>query len=242
MKRLIATLLLLLPLAAAAQSDSTAIRIVERYLGILNIDALPHDSMLVLTTEITSPTDGDTFTMRRLYAWPQMFLVEVRTANGKLQTGLCGNGKDNYHAYSEKYDAWRNITAESFYNRLYGFDFRGPLYNWRNDNAELTYGGHTTYKGQNLEVVNVSAPGFFHRTYLFEPSGLLSAILERDTVDEHYGKLMDAHIDWKVIHEYLTVGQTIIPSLESFMRAGSLTVLRTEAHLEERNNLLFYKD
>ena len=241
MKKLLAILILLLPLTAFSQSDSTAIRIVERYLNILNIEALPHDSMLVLTTEITSPTGGDTFSMRRLYAWPQMFLVEVRTADGKLQTGLCGNGTD-YRVYSEKYNAWRNITTASFYDRLYGFDFRGPLYNWRNDNAEMTYGGHTTYKGQKLEVVNVSAPGFFHRTYLFEPSGILSAIIENDTIDEHYGKLMDAHIDWKIIHEYQNVGQTIIPALESFMREGELTVMRTEAHLEERNNLLFKKD
>lgn len=242
MKRLVLTLILALPLAVAAQSDSAAVRIVERYLAIMNIDAMPADSMLVATTQIVYPITGDTLTMRRLYAAPHMFRVEVRDADGKLQTGLCGDGISHYRAYSTHAMQWRSITRESYFSRLGGFDLRGPLYDWRNENAYLTYRGATEYKGQRLDVVHFSAPGYFGRLYMFEPSGLLSVILEEDSVDDGYHALLDAHIDWKCVHEYAHVGPLLIPSIESFMREKTLTVLHTEAHLEKRDNDQFRQD
>ena len=124
MKRLLLALLAFLPLAAAAQSDSTAIRIVDRYLNIMNVQALPADSMLVVNTQIVYPTTGDTLTMRRLFVPPQMFRIEVRDSRGRLQTGLCGNGKDRFRAFSAHGGQWRDITVESYYNRLGGFDIR----------------------------------------------------------------------------------------------------------------------
>ncbi len=242
MKKIFFIFATILPLAVAAQSDSTAIRIVDRYLNIMNVGALPTDSTLVINTQIVYPSTGDTLTMRRLYAPPQMFRVEVFNSKGELQTGLCGNGKDRFRAFSPTSGWWRDITVESFYNRLGGFDVRGPLYNWRNDNAYLTYRGQTDYKGQKLEVVHYSAPGFFKRLYMFEESGLLSVIIEEDTVDEGYNALHDAHIDWKCVHEYTNIGPAILPSLESFMREKLLTVLRSEMHFEKRDNLQFNQD
>lgn len=242
MKRLLLSLAILLPLAAAAQSDSVAVRIVDRYLNIMNVGALPTDSMLVVNTQIIYPSTGDTLSMRRYYAPPQMFRVEVYDQNGKLQTGLCGNGKDRYRAYSTRSEWWRDITVESFYNKLGGFDVRGPLYNWRTDNAYLTYQGRTEYKGQQLDVVHYSAPSFFRRQYMFEESGLLSVIIEEDSVPEGFFPYHDAHIDWKCIHEYTTVGPAILPSLESFMREKLLTVMRSEMRLEKRDNLIFNQD
>ncbi len=242
MKRLTLILLCLLPLAASAQSDSTAIRIVNRYLNIMNIDALPKDSMLVVNTLITYPTTGDTLHMKRYYAAPQMFRIEVRQADGTLQTGLCGNGDKRFRAFAPKSGWWRDITPESFYSRLYGFDIRGPLYNWQNNNAYLTYRGRTEYKGEHLDVVHFTAPGFYSRLYMFESSGLLSVIIEEDSLDEHYKQLNDARIDWKCEHEYTNVGPAILPSLESFMRENTLTVLRSEMKLEKRDNLIFNQD
>ena len=242
MKRFALALTLLLPLAAAAQSDSTAIRIVDRYLKIMNIDAMPADSMLVATTEIVYPISGDTFTMQRYYATPQMHRIEVRKTDGSLQTGLYGNGSDTYKAYTDKYRQWVSVTTESFYSRLGGFDLRGPLYNWRSANAYLVYRGKTSYKGQQLDAVHYSAPGFFGRLYLFEPSGLLSAIIEDDTVNDGYNALLDAHIDWKCIHEYDYVGPMLLPTVESFMRQNTLTIMRTRMRLEKRDNSLFNHD
>lgn len=242
MRHLALTIALLLPLMAAAQSDSAAIRIVDRYLGIMNIDALPADSMLVVNTQIIYPQTGDTLTMKRIYAPPQMFRVEVRNPDGTLQTGLCGNGDKRYRAYSSRSGWWRDITTSTFYSALGGFDVRGPLYNWRADNAYLTYRGTTDYKGQQLDVVHYSAPGFFKRLYMFESTGMLSVIIEEDTVDEGYNALHDAHIDWKCFHEYANVGPATLPVLESFMREKTLTVLRSEMHLEKRDNLQFNQD
>ena len=102
MKRLLICIICLTPMVASAQSDSTAIRIVNRYLDIMNIEALPQDSMLVVNTTITYPTTGDTLYMKRLYAPPQMFRVEVRLPNGTLQTGLCSNGKKRFRLQSER--------------------------------------------------------------------------------------------------------------------------------------------
>lgn len=242
MKRLLLLFATILPLAAAAQSDSTAARIVDRYLKIMNIDALPADSMLVVNTQIVYPATGDTFNMRRLYAQPMMFRVEVRDSKGKLQTGFCSNGKNRYRSFSPEKGWWRDIPAANFYNRFKGFDIRGPLYTWRTDNAYITYRGRTEYKGQQLEVVHYSAPGFFKRLYMFEESGLLSVILEEDSIDGDYEVPADAHIDWKCIHEYTMVGPALLPSVESFMRKELLTVMRSEMHLEKRDNLQFNQD
>lgn len=242
MKRLLICILCLMPLVASAQSDSTAIRIVNRYLDIMNIDALPQDSMLVVNTTITYPTTGDTLYMKRLYAPPQMFRVEVRLPNGTLQTGLCSNGKKRFRVFSPNSIWWRDITPESFYSRLSGFDLRGPLYNWQSSNAYLTYRGRTEYKGQQMDVVHFTAPGFFNRLYMFESSGLLSLIIEEDSVNEGSRPLDEAHIEWKCEHEYTNVGPVILPSLESFMREKTLTVLRSEMKLEKRDNLQFNQD
>ncbi len=242
MKRLLLAIIMLLPLWACAQSDSLAIHIVDRYLRIMNVDALPADSMLVATTEIVYPTTGDTFTMQRYYAPPQMFRIEVRQSDGSLETGLYGNGDGVYRAYSERHKQWVGVTRESYFSRLGGFDLRGPLYNWRSDNAYLTYRGQAEFKGQKLDAVHYSAPGFFGRLYLFEPSGLLSAIIEDDTVDDGYNALLDAHIDWKVIHEYDHVGPALLPTVESFMRQQILTVLRTRMHFEKRDDSIFNND
>ncbi len=233
---------LLLPLGIAAQSDSAAIRIVERYLDIMNIKALPTDSMLVVNTQIIYPQSGDTMNMKRLYAPPQMFRIEVYDNKGLLQTGLCGNGGTRGYVFSSKFDTWRTVTSESFFERLSGFDVRGPLYNWQSNNAYLTYRGKTEYKGQYLDAVYYTAPGAFKRTYFFEESGMLSLIVEEDSVDEGFSALRDAHIDWKCIHEYSVVGPAILPSLESFMRENTLTVMRSEMHLEKRDDQQFTQD
>lgn len=247
MKRLLTTLslclLAALPHGIHAQADSASARIVDRYLGILNIDALPQDSLLVLTTTITTSGSDDTVVMQRLFQPPQMFRVDVRDSRG-LQTGLCSNGKDRFRAYSEINGWWGDITPESFHRRLTGFDFRGPLYNWRSTNPVMTYLGKVTVEQRNvqLDAVRVEVEGNYTRIYMFEESGLLSVIVEQDNSIDPKRVLEDTHIQWKCEHEYDKVGPTVLPSLESFMRDGRLTVLSTEMHLEPRNNLKFNQD
>ena len=225
-----------------AQTDSVAARLVDRYLDILNIDALPQDSMLVLTTTITTPGSSDTITMRRLFQPPQMFRVEVRDAIG-LQSGLYTNGKGLYRAYAEN-KGWGVIAPDNFYLRLTGFDFRGPLYHWRTGGLMMKYIGKVdvAQKGEELDAVRVEVDGMYTRLYMFEESGLLSVIVELDEGANERSLLKDTHIQWKCEHEYNRVGPTLLPSLESFMRNGQLTVLRTEMHLEPRDDKPFNHD
>ncbi len=235
---------MLTPMVAIGQTDSSAARIVDRYLDILNIKALPMDSMLVMTTEITQPGSTDTIVMRRLFQQPQMFLVEVRGSNG-LQSALCSDGKTYYRSYSPKYEQWHNLERGTFFSHLTGFDFRGPLYNWRNTGLMMSYRGKV--KAQNkgnveLDVVRVEVEGRYMRDYMFEPSGLLSVIVESDSIMKDAGIYEDAHIEWKIIHEYDNIGRTLLPTVESFARDSVITIMRTEMHFEPRNDDKFYRE
>lgn len=49
-------------------------------------------------------------------------------------------------------------------------------------------------------------------------------------------------VEYKVIHEYLPVNECLVPSQESFMRDGVLTIMNTTAHFEPRNNMTFNQD
>ncbi|MBR6844278.1 MAG: hypothetical protein IKM79_04160 [Bacteroidales bacterium] len=234
--------IMLLPMAAWAQVDSTSARIVDRYLDILNIDALPQDSMLVLTTTITSTGSNDTVVMQRWYQSLHMFRVEVKGSTG-LQTALCGNGKNRYRGYLEGM-GWGDMTSTAFYNHLIAFDFRGPLHGWRAKNLIMSYAGkvNVEQREEKLDAVRVEVEGSYTRLYLFEPSGLLGVIVELDEALDSSRVTRESHIEWKCEHEYGMIGETLLPTLESFMRDNRLTILRTEMHFEPRNDKLFNHD
>lgn len=236
-------LLALLPLAATAQSD-TAATIVDRYEQLLGPERLPQDSMLTMVTTITSPGSQDTFIMKRWYVPPRMMRVEVWYKD-TLQTGLCTNGKDRFRTYSPKSGFWNDKPDYLFYEELDGYDFRGPLHNWRAKGMTLTYKGITRAKGDyELQTVTVEGPMMFTRHYMFEPSGLLAVIIETDELDTtEYHNNGEPHTEWKIEHEYMEVGpSSLLPKVESFMRGGILTIMQSEAWLEPKQTLLFNKD
>ena len=238
----ILTLLALLPLGALGQKD-TAAAIVDRYITLLGHDRLSQDSVLAMVTTITSPGSQDTFVMKRWFMPPRMMRVEVW--HGKeLQTGLCTNGKDRYRIFFPEKGYWEDRPDYAFYEKIENYDFRGPLYNWRAHGLTLTYKGVTKAKGVELQTVIVEGPGMYTRHYMFEPSGLLSVIIETDEIDTvEYGRSDEPHTEWKIEHEYMELGTaSLLPKEESFMRGGVLTVLRTEAWFEPRQTLLFNKD
>jgi hypothetical protein len=242
-KLILIALLALMPLVSTAQAD-TAATIVDRYLDLLGVDRLPQDKMLTLVTTITSPGSQDTFIMKRWYIAPRMMRVEVWYGD-TLQTGLCTNGKDRYRVYKPMLGYWEEKPDYAFYEDMQSYDFRGPLYNWRNNGLKLRYKGITRAKGDHeLQTVIVEGPKLFTRHYMFEPTGLLAVIIETDEYDSteyHYNG--EPHTEWKMEHEYMQVGTaSILPKEESFMRDGVLTILRTEAKLEPKQTLLFNKD
>lgn len=246
-KKTIIALLAVLPMAAAGQgvetNADTAARIVDRYVGMLNYGALPSDSVLTMRTVVTVGDQGDTFVMLRWFVPPQMMRLEVWKGK-RLHAALCTNGKDRYRQYKPDLGYWVTVEKVGFYERLVGYDFRGPLYNWRAHGASLKYKGLTTAMGgHRLETVEVEAPGQYKRYYFFEPTGLLSVIVETDEIDvDEYKKSDLTRIEWKCFHEYLQIGESLLPKQESFLRQGMLTVEETEAHFEPFDALLFNID
>ena len=240
-------LAMLLPTLVAAQDhllrEDTAARLVDRYLDILNIDALPHDSLLVLETQITVVGTTDTFLMRRWYSWPQMLRLEVWHGDD-MHGGLCTNGTSRYRSYNRSLGYWIDVEPERFYDGMVGYDFRGPLYNWRTANLQLSYKGKVQVTGGRvLESVRVESPNLFTRYYMFEPNGLLAIIIETDEMEGKRNEQSEKlRIEWKCMHEYLSVGSTVLPRLESFLRNGELTVLETKARLEPRRDIIFNSD
>lgn len=244
MRKTLLTLALLLPLAAAAQD--TAETVVERYLRLLNYEALPTDSTLVMETTITFYGTADTFIMRRFYAAPTMMRVEVWHGD-TLTTGFCTNGGNRHREYIRFNGWWNDIDHITFHNKINYYDFHGPLYRWQERGINLTYMGSVTAKGEQLQVVRAEQQGYYTRYYMFEQqSGLLVIVQERDMdttkKEDPLKALRISPIEYEVIHEYMPVGESLIPSEISYMRDGLLTIMRTQVHLEPRDNLLFNKD
>lgn len=234
--------LTVLTLTARGQAVDTAAQIVDRYLELLGNDRWPSDSTLVLQTVITSPGSADTFVMKRWFTPPHMTRVEVWLGK-TLQTGMCSNGNDRFRRFNPSLGYWIDLSSLNYYNRMIGYDFRGPLYQWRTQGVILTYKGPATVMGQEgLEAVKVEVPERYARYYFFEPSGLMSMIVETTELDTMRTDVDRSHIDWKFIHEYQQIGNSMLPRLESFMRDGKLTVMETSAYFEKRNTLIFNQD
>ena len=248
------TLLLLLALLATglqAQAPDSAEAIVGRYLKLLNYEGLPKDSTLMLETTVTFHGSADTFTVKRWYAVPSMMRVEVWKGK-KLSEGLCTNGSTRHREYSSRNGWWNDINHERFHEKLNAYDFRGQLFMWQMRGVKLSYRGTATAKGQQLYVVRAEQENNYPRLYFFEQeSGLLVLMKEVDennddavssTSQQVLRQLKIKPIDYKFYHEYLPVHQSLVPSQESFMREGLLTLMNTTARLVPRDNLLFNKD
>lgn len=247
MKRILLATLLLTPLALGAQNHQfvikdTAAHVVDTYLRMLNFEALPDDSTLYLESTITSPGSPDTLVMHRWYAKPEMHRVEVRR-NGTLISGLCTNGKDRYRKYIPRLGYWEDLASDKFQTEFLGYDFRAPLHQWRDNGITLAWNGTTLYKEQSLHVVKAIDPNRYDRYYMFDPSlNLLTLVIEELTVNGDSVDASPSHIDWKAFHEYQPIGESLVPSLESFMRDGNITIIATRPQLQPRNTLIFNRD
>lgn len=246
MKKTFITLLLLLPTLAfgqQAESEDTAATVVDRYLMMLNIEGYSEDSMLVMETAITVYGIDDTLWMRRWFAPSKRHRMELWHKD-TLTDGLISNGEDVYLHYNAAKKRWEEVTGMDFNTRISGYDFRGPLYLWRWRGSKLTWNGLTELNGKPLQVVKVSTPGMYNRFYMFDPgNGLLTLVVESKEYEK--GSQIpkeESHIDWKSFHEYLPVSNHLVPSLESFMRNGRLTILSTTAHLEYIRPRMFNRE
>lgn len=244
MKRL-ALLLLLLPLPCLrAQTDTfdTAWTVVERYRNMLHYDALPKDSMLVMETTATIHGQPGNFLIKRWFVAPDKIRVEVWDEDS-LTAGYCTNGADRYREYSPSKEWWSDLSAEAFALRMEPYDFRCPLHDVDTAETTLTYAGSTTLRGFPLQAVKAEQKGVYSRYYLFEEqSGLLLFIIETDEMTGTTLVRKYSHSDWKAFHEYQPVGGSLIASEESYQREGRLTIMKTTAHFERIDALLFNQD
>ena len=245
MKRLL-LLFILLPLALQAQDSAEVI--VNRYLHLLNYEELPQDSTLVLETTITFHGSNDTFTLRRWFTPPTMMRVEVWRGNQQTD-GYCTNGGDRHREYISRAGWWRDMDHSLFHEKIAAYDFRGPLYNWQLFGTRLSYKGVVMAKGQRLQVVSAEQRNNYTRYFFFdEQSGLLVLMQEKDETpvnnmnDQVLRQVHTQPIEYKVVHEYLPMGKSLIASQESFMRDGLLTIMETKAHFIPRDNLIFNQD
>ena len=245
MKRLL-LLFALLPLALQAQDSAEVI--VNRYLHLLNYEELPQDSTLVLETTITFHGSNDTFTLRRWFTPPTMMRVEVWRGNQQTDC-YCTNGGDRHREYISRAGWWRDMDHSLFHEKIAAYDFRGPLYNWQLFGTRLTYKGVVMAKGQRLLVVSAEQRNNYTRYFFFdEQSGLLVLMQEKDETpvnnmnDQVLRQVHTQPIEYKVVHEYLPMGKSLIASQESFMRDGLLTIMETKAHFIPRDNLIFNQD
>lgn len=239
-------LLLLLPtlIGPRAQTSSfdSAWTVVERYRTMLNYSALPKDSMLVMETTVTYYGQPDTFVIKRWFTPSAMLRVEV-WAGDSLTAGYCSNGSDRYREYSSYMAWWNDLTPEAFTRRMQPYDFHCPLHDIDTGEVTLTYAGRTTLRGHPLLAVRAEQKNVYTRYYLFEEqSGLLLFIIETDEMSNSTLMRQYSHSDWKAIHEYLPVGGSLIASEESYQRDGLLTIMKTKAHFEQVDNLLFNQD
>lgn len=248
MKKAMFTIVLVAAALTAAAQDhqyrtDTAADLVDRYLRMQNADAMPADSMLQLVTTAYTVGGTDTFTIRRWYAVPLMHRIEVWHGRS-LQAAYCSNGHNRFRMYKPDLGYWVDITADMFYDRLTGYDFRGPLYGWRAQNAQLGYEGRVSVRDHGeLQSVYVRAPFRFGRRYMFDDNGLLALIVETGEMDTtEYRPYEAARIEMKFMHEYQIVGPMMLPKEESFVRRGHVNVQKTEAAIVGRDELLFNID
>ncbi len=242
MKGKIALLLLLIPMWIQAQDSAQMV--VNRYLELLNYEALPKDSMLVMETTITFRESLDTFTMHRYFQSPGMMRVEVWYGDS-LTEAFCTNGSTRHRIYSPSQEWWDDYPHEEFHSRIQPYDFRGPLYAWKGFDIKLTWLGMSNVDGHRLQTVKTEQKDHYNRIYFFDPqSGLLVLIMEEDAMPEgsYKSPLAEPPIDFKFIHEYMPVGASLIPSQESYRRKGDLTIMQTVFSLKPRNDLLFNQD
>ena len=245
MKRTLIAWLLLLPALASAQQwddNDTATQVVDRYLRLLNVESYSEDSMLVMETAVTVYGSGDTMTLRRWFSPAKKHRVEL-WYDGQLREGLISNDEDVFLHYNAEGKRWDTVSKKEFSTLVSGYDIRGPLYLWRWRGAKLTWNGLTELKGAPLQVVKVERPERYDRYYMFDPvSGLLVLIVETEHYTGDTEPIKGSHIDWKSCHEYLPVSNHLVPSLESFMRNGKLTIMSTTAHLEPIRPRIFNRE
>ena len=220
---------------------------VDRYVQMLNIDHLPQDSLLVMETAITTNLDSkDTIWMRRWYAAGEKHRIEV-WIDKKLNFGLTSNGKDRFRNYRSAYETWEAITKENFSNRSCRATTSAGRSTAGARKAPRSPGtAPRTSKGTPCRWSRWYAPRCTTATTCSTPpadcSPSSSRPTARTTAPPRSAPAPRTSSGRASTNTCPVTAPHLLPSLESFMRSGTLTVLSTTMHLEPRNDELFNKD
>lgn len=222
MKKIAIVLIMALGLNAAAQQKpetaDSAEAIVDRYMEMMEPASNRTDSILYMETYIYfRSTPHDTAIMKRWFLPPNRFRYELWFGD-TLREGAYSDGKKVFREYQwDMLDGWTRVAESRYYVIVPGYDFRGPLYNWRANGSEMKYLGIWNFQGNKVYRVLMETPDKYNRYLLFEKeSGLLFMIQETNEHSEYSRHIAYKHPDWHAYHEYQPVGAALLPSIESY--------------------------
>lgn len=226
MKKILLVLLLIPSfLGVKAQQDS-AIMLVEGFLKFANYDSYVKDSVLYIESEIVKRYgEGDTVRIKRWYCPPNNYRIEVWSGR-RPEVAMIGYKDSSFMYYFSSDRSWRHVHVDNFYQREWEYDFRSPLYFWKNNGMELTYEGTLDFEGSEVQQVLVRAPNMFDRHYLFEKkTGLYFMYIEDGTRLDSDSVFTKHPVDWRAVHEYMPFRKGFYPSFESYQADGDIILI-----------------
>ena len=238
-------LAVVLPLRGISQQDDTtrAIRIIDNYIGMMDLERIDTDSAICITTYVIdqSHTEDTMF----IYRWYQgdRYRIEI-WQGGRVGEGVYSDGEKTHRRFHSGQRQWVSLTRESLYGFRYRLDVRGALLDWRIKGAEPRYDSEVTYNGAKADRLFVQEPGKFDRYYYFEQaSGLLFMVTEEN---HSYGdaRIVDEsrRVDYRGWHEFIPFRGLMMPSIESYQAGGSKVVLYHHYSIQQVSPTLFTED
>ncbi|MBP5540601.1 MAG: hypothetical protein J6X88_03030 [Bacteroidales bacterium] len=226
-----------------AEDTARGIKIVDRYANYVNYERICHDSILFIVTHIIDyEHPEDTMTIYRWYHWPNQERFEM-WQKGQMEMGAYSDGRKIFKKFSTKYRAWRHALNSTYYDFVEPYDIRGPLGKWRSRGAEMYYAGEYTFEGQKVDRVYVSMVGALDRLYYFErATGLLFLVTELKNQMGGGVPDIDNMVDWRGWHEFVPVGDCMMPSEESYQANGQLVILHHSYRLIPYDEKCFTED
>lgn len=205
--------------------DSAAI-VLERYLSILNYEAIRSDSVLYIESHAFSQRNpSDTIVMKRWFLPESNYRTELWHGD-TLEIGLYSNGYDTFMRYDAKKKLWFKVDVSQYYDHFNAYNFHGPFHQWKNNkkNIQLRYDGVWNFNGNQAYRIFVSQAEMFDRYYMFEKeSGLLFMYDQLDSYKD-FSRDETTHVEWRAYHEYTPLGASLFPSLESYQYEDDIVV------------------
>lgn len=233
-------------MAAWCQNRQTTVDsaelIVDRYIKILNFDAIKSDSMLYIESRITHRSSpNDTIILKRWYLAPYSYRTELWHKD-TLTFGLLTNGRTTHKRLKEGEKKWEDVSISSYMDDFPGYDFHGPFAHYKVMGWAMEYQGVWDMNGHKVYRIFVQAPRRYDRYYLFEKeTNLLFLIDEKDTYDPSNTLVEGSHVDWRAYHEYTPKGACTFPTIESYQYEGEITTMHSQVTYLPIDESLFLK-